>query len=320
MSKKVKVHEVIIDWSVMDTDDAVYSEILRQIKAPKSHRHSIMALQDSLVVGKLRKTKPPYSFINTNVCLAPVAVHEIMLWVFRVFSQSAITHPGTEMTVDSGQREAFSEPTQDPNDMERDHFISLIASANWPLSTPNSLPASGPARDHELKRLSKIHKKAVSDFLKTTTSPHELHLFVKYYNWDQGFSDMLKVIQHRACDLNTALLVFWSSGVDHYQREYKKRPVQDSHDREAWDLIKKITKNVSDGKYTKSAMPEDFRKEIILVPVDEQEWEINSLMHGRIKRKTGPGKKSASKKKTMARKKVTVKKKVTSRKKGKTKR
>ena len=107
---------------------------------------------------------------------------------------------------------------------------------------------------------------------------------------------------------------------DSYQREYKKRPVQDSHDREAWDLIKKITKNVSDGKYTKSAMPEDFRKEIILVPVDEQEWEINSLMHGRIKRKTGPGKKSASKKKTMARKKVTVKKKVTSRKKGKTKR
>ena len=58
MSKAIKNLEVLIDWSKIVSAHAAYTEILNQIKAPKSHGHDIDSLQASLVLGKLKKTKP----------------------------------------------------------------------------------------------------------------------------------------------------------------------------------------------------------------------------------------------------------------------
>lgn len=294
MTKDTAINKVFIDWSLMKTPDDVYTEILGQIKAPKSHKHSIEALQSSIVVGTIKRTKPPYLFINANVCLAPVAVQEIMLWIFRVFNQSAVANPGSEVIVTSGHREELVSSVRDPESMDRNEFISLIACAQWPIN--DNMPPRGPARDHEQKKLSALHDKAVIDFLKTSVSPEELHVFARSYNWDQGFIYPTKLVERSACDLNTALLVFWSIGVDFYQREYIKRPnTNDRYHRDAWDLIQRIIKNVKNGKYTQTTMPEDFKREIVYVPVEEQLWEIDALMYGN--NKANRKKKTASKKK-----------------------
>ena len=317
MSKAIKNLEVLIDWSKIVSAHAAYTEILNQIKAPKSHGHDIDSLQASLVLGKLKKTKPPYSFVNLNVSLAPDAVHDVMLWVFRVFNQSAMANPGTEVIIKSGNSDGIEEITANPADIDRKKFVRLIANGEWPVIPRGSRrPPAGPARDQYYERLSRSHKEAVREFFETTTSSEELHIFAKSYNWDQGFSYPMKIIENPTCDLNTALLVFWLAGVDYYQRGYKKRPAKHSRDREGWDLIQAIMKNVVAGKYTKSQMPDDFRKEIIEVPAEQQKWEIHPLLYGssnqtptRKKRTKKPGKKKASKKKVNKKKKQTSKRK-----------
>jgi len=93
----------------------------------------------------------------------------------------------------------------------------------------------------------------------------------------------MELLNNPACDLNTALLIFWSSGSDYFQREHNKRPGEKAFGgfhRIAWDLVHTIMKNVARGKYKESVMPDEFKSRIVSNPTGQQLWKIDKLMYG----------------------------------------
>jgi Domain of unknown function (DUF4274) len=56
----------------------------------------------------------------------------------------------------------------------------------------------------------------VGAFLRAATEPEELHEFAQHWNFDYGAATLLRVLEHPACDLATALMAFWRGGPNLY--------------------------------------------------------------------------------------------------------
>ena len=311
-NKKVagKRHNLFFDWSKIEGHLWFHTELFRQLNLPKSKREdfsrqNVHAVTGGLFDGSLKTAKPPYDIVNINVSLVPYAertsAERFINWIKSVAennhgSQIVIHQEGLTPTVRS---------TPDPTEIDRKLFIQLIASAQWPILENEDIPAEeGPARDNELNRLSEIHNKFTMEFVSTATSSGELHLFVESYDWTRRYQYLFELIQNPACDLNTALLVFWQSGAHYFQQQYNKPPHRDlygGYHRQAWDLIQKIRKNVLSGKYKESTAPDRFKEKIVVVPPEKQLWKIDAIMYGGVEKKYR--KKSISKKKRIAKKK-----------------
>ena len=283
-----KIFEVTLDWSKLKDATEVYKELFKQFKLPSSicndiSRANTIMFSGALSTGKLATVKPPYLFVNINVSLAPYSVRDSMDTFISFFQSLARDNEDIEVILHREGTGPTIRSTPNPNNIDRNQFISLIACEQWPILEQQDLPQSGPARDNELKRLRDLHDEVTTEFVKTTTLSEELHLFVKSYSWDQGYKYLIELIQNPACDLNTALLIFWSSGAGYFQKEYKKPPTkkeQGGYHRKAWDLIQKIKKNFEAEKYTQSLMPKDFLSEVVNVPRAQQLWKIDSNMYG----------------------------------------
>lgn len=76
----------------------------------------------------------------------------------------------------------------------------------------------------------------------------KLHRFVTRWNWDGGNEKMREVIEHEACSLSTALLVYGLAR-PHYFRQYKGRREVPAYERPAWDLVRRIGKKIAAGEY-----------------------------------------------------------------------
>jgi hypothetical protein len=313
--KKVagKQHQLFFDWSKME-GQWFHTELFRQLNLPKSQREdfsrqNVHAVTGGLYDGTLKTAKPPYHIVNINVSLVPYVertpAQRFINWIKSV----AENNPGSQIVIHEEGLTPTIRSTPDPAELDRKLFIQLIASGQWPILENEDIPAEeGPARDNELKRLDEIHNKFTMEFVTTSTSSDELHLFVESYDWTRRYQYLFELIQNPVCELNTALLVFWQSGADYFQRHYNKPPHRDlygGYHRQAWDLIQKIRKNVESGKYKESTAPDGFKEKVVVVPPEKQLWEIDAIMYGGVGKKYR--RKRTSKKKHITTKRAAAK-------------
>jgi len=313
-----KKHKVFMDWEKLQPE-TIHLELFRQLNLPKIRREDLSRrnvywVMDRFAAGTLTTVKPPYLFINVNVSLAPYAVRSFMDEFIEFFKELAQKNPGSEVIIHQEGLEPTIRSTPNPEDMDRNLFISLIARGEWPVLEDQVIPPSGPARDNELERLSIIGDQAARNFVTGATSSEELHLFVKSYDWSQRYKYLTELIENPACELNTALLIFWLSGADYFQREYKKRPAPElygGYHRDAWDLVRQIKQNVKARKYSNYTISDEFKQEVVIVPEEQQLWKIDSILYGGVEKNRQVGKvakkKGASKKNSAAGKKLKIK-------------
>jgi len=164
-----------------------------------------------------------------------------------------------------------------PLSAERKQYIRDLVNDEW----VDRLPSSEPERDKEFKRLSPLMDKELEGLLKKTSSAEELHELALAYNWDKGVDNLIDLIRNPACDKNTALLVFWRSGVDYYQETYSKREDIEEWDldkQSTWDMVHFIMDKVSTGAYGAAKMPANFLEDIY--KAKKPIWEIPSSLFG----------------------------------------
>jgi len=164
---------------------------------------------------------------------------------------------------------------------ERMKFIANIANDEWTYDLPKH--ESDTDNDKEFAKQEAVWKKIRDDYLASSDSAEELHEFVKQHHWSDA-GDFLILIENPACDQNTARLIFWLIGIEHFRRNFASREdAKSEHDKKWWDLIHRTTENMVNGKYKTEAMPDDYKNDI--PPKNEYWeneplWEINPLMYG----------------------------------------
>jgi len=167
---------------------------------------------------------------------------------------------------------------------DRIKFIGEIANDEWAhdLRTTDSGDEKE-FNEEEFEKQASIWEKIRIEFLETSDSAEELHEFVKQHHWGE-VDDFLILIENPECDRNTARLIFWLIGVEHYRRHFATREdCQYSDEKMNWDLIHRITEKMADGKFSKERMPDDYEQYI--PPKNEYweiepHWEIIPLMYG----------------------------------------
>ncbi len=312
-----KPHKLFFDWSQMEGDLWFHSELFGQLNLPKSQRQdfsrqNVHAVTGGLFDGTLKTAKPPYQIININFSLVPYKERQYAERFIDWIKAVAENNRGSEIVINQEGLIPIERSTPDPTEIDRKLFIQLIASARWPVLENEDIPAEeGPARDNELKRLGEIHNRYTLEFVTSATSSDELHLFVESYDWTRRYQYLFELIQNPACDLNTALLVFWRSGAAYFQQHYKTPPHRDlygGYHRQAWDLIQRIKRNVETGKYKVSTAADAFKKNVVVVSSEQQLWKIDAIMYGGVEKKHR--KKKHSKKKRITKKNVGAKRKL----------
>jgi len=155
---------------------------------------------------------------------------------------------------------------------ERMRFIANIANDEWSYDLPKH--ESEEENDKEFAKHESIWNKIREDYLANSDSAEELHEFVKQHHWDDA-DDFLILIENSTCDRNSARLIFWFIGVEHFRRKFATREdAEHEHEKKWWDLIHRTTENLLNGKYETEAMPEDYKDNI---PPKNEYWEIEPL-------------------------------------------
>ena len=130
---------------------------------------------------------------------------------------------------------------------DRLQFLSDIANSTWVDSLTGD--------DDEFEALIPVWREREIEFVITSTNPRELFLFVEMYNWDKGL-DLLKAIAvNPACDVSTALAMFWASSPIELQR-FANRDEAGGYTRE-WDFTMGVLDRLNDGVYQPAASPFD---------------------------------------------------------------
>jgi len=82
--------EILIDWSLIESEDQFYDVLFSQIGAPEWHGHNLDALVDSLITGSINSIEPPYKLmsINSSVNLGKLKAFQIK--VLGIFIEAAL--------------------------------------------------------------------------------------------------------------------------------------------------------------------------------------------------------------------------------------
>ena len=127
-------------------------------------------------------------------------------------------------------------------------FISDIANSTWVDSLTGG--------DEEFAALAQVWRGREIEFVTTCTNPRELFLFVEMYNWDKG-TDLLKAIAvNPACDVSTAVAMFWAASPIYHQ-EFASRDEVPAYGRDGWDLLMGVLNRLGAGVYQPAASPFD---------------------------------------------------------------
>jgi hypothetical protein len=79
--------------------------------------------------------------------------------------------------------------------------------------------------------------------------PFELHLHAATVRGRDAERELLAVVQAPACDLGTALMVYWTSS-PHYYLRYAERSEVQPYELAGWDLLAAIEERMSRGGFT----------------------------------------------------------------------
>ena len=86
--------------------------------------------------------------------------------------------------------------------------------------------------------------------------PYVLHAKAREYNWDDGVAGLLRIIRDPACDLATALLVYWNSEPDEFTG-YASPKDGKGAERKTLELLIEIEQRVAKGQYKTARIPYD---------------------------------------------------------------
>jgi hypothetical protein len=94
-------------------------------------------------------------------------------------------------------------------------------------------------------------------FFDSVTDAEELHLYASGFNWDCGFGELRRVIQHPLCDRGTARLIYWRAG-PRYFAKYRDRSEAYCPDvADQFDLLQEIERKVIAGEFKTYRFPYD---------------------------------------------------------------
>ena len=82
--------EILIDWSLIKSEDQFYDLLLSQIGAPEWHGRNLDALADSLITGSINAIEPPYKLMSVNSSVNLGALKAFQIKVLRIFTEAAL--------------------------------------------------------------------------------------------------------------------------------------------------------------------------------------------------------------------------------------
>lgn len=115
--------------------------------------------------------------------------------------------------------------------------------------------------EEQLQRIKKLDEGYVSvaqykKILKQVETPEELHSISQGYNWDNGFSLLIEMVQHNMCDGGTALEIYWRGQPDYYAGHKYKKYVPNL-DVKGFSFLKKIEKIYLANNFTSNEIKYD---------------------------------------------------------------
>ena len=154
---------------------------------------------------------------------------------------------------------------------ERQKYITNMANGEWVGGLDYTLPMA----DHEkaFKEQSEIWDKKMEDFLTNCRDPEELHTFVECYNWDSGTEPLLKIAANPACDIKTAMLIFWAGeGLDY--TDYESLEEVPSYHTDEWVLIRYVVDRAAAGEYGESVLGREFDTYSPKYEIMGEKWQV----------------------------------------------
>ena len=89
----------------------------------------------------------------------------------------------------------------------------------------------------------------------------QLHEIADQWNWDDGLEELHLIIEHPACALGTALLIYWR-GHPHYFRQYTHRDEVEYYNRDNYDLLMRIEEKMKRGDFRYFGINYDPRNDL----------------------------------------------------------
>lgn len=86
----------------------------------------------------------------------------------------------------------------------------------------------------------------------------ELHLRAERWSFDDGARPLVAIVKHEACDLGTALSIYWRCLPRRYLAYRTKKEVP-AHERDVWDLVRAIEERAEQGGWRSRLVPFDPR-------------------------------------------------------------
>lgn len=87
-----------------------------------------------------------------------------------------------------------------------------------------------------------VHSENAAQIVVGLSDPHLLHALLDHYNWDDGFEVPLAIANNPACELATAIRLFWlADGGSWIQMSNKERAKASDHDAFCSALFGRIT-------------------------------------------------------------------------------
>ena len=147
---------------------------------------------------------------------------------------------------------------------ERRQFIGDLANDEW----VDRLVSSGaPEGDFDAKaaEMDRLRERFVAE----ATDPDELHHFAERWNWDGEAGTMRALVRNPACDLGTALMVYWLAG-PHFFLSYESREEVPEWSRDGYDLVTELEPRLVAGAFPTARIAYDPRADGLVnqVPAD----------------------------------------------------
>src|SRR5262245_26699988 len=99
----------------------------------------------------------------------------------------------------------------------RRRHIVWLASQTFPDDVSDDVLAD----DKKRAALQRKMAHEMKDFLRSASSPDELHLFAENWNWDGGIAPLLQLVRNPHCDAGTALTIFWRGCPEDFYSSYR---------------------------------------------------------------------------------------------------
>lgn len=122
-------------------------------------------------------------------------------------------------------------------DSERKQDIADMANGGWASRVPQ------PISDDEFDRLSREWDQKAEAFVMACRDPEEIDFFADLWNWDQGIWPFKIIADNPACELATALMIYWRAQPQEYIGIYNPNFPELS------DLLEHIQQKVLEGSY-----------------------------------------------------------------------